>query len=264
MNTDVYASIADQPADVVASLVERLEVRGRDLQQRRLWGEYLDRVALVGTRVLEVGCGTGVVCELLAERVGDGEVVGLDPSPVFLERARERCPGVRFEVGDARALPFEAGRFDVVVFSTTLCHVPQPEQALVEAARVLRPGGTLVVYDGDYGTTSVAVATRDPLQACAESAVQTLVHDPWFVRRLRPLTAAAGFRVGALHSHGYVETESPAYALNLIDLGAGVLVESGVLDPATAEALSREARLRVEQGRFHCFIGYASLVATKP
>ena len=75
-------------------------------------------------------------------------VVGIDPSPFFLERARQLAADlagegerVEFLEGDARAVPLPDGSVDVVVFYTTLCHVPGPERALAEAHRVLRPGG---------------------------------------------------------------------------------------------------------------------------
>jgi ubiquinone/menaquinone biosynthesis C-methylase UbiE len=69
-------------------------------------------------------------------------------------------------------LTFDAATFDVAVFHTTLCHVPTLEAALREARRVLRPDGWLAVFDGDYATTTVAIAPADPLQACPGSAEQ--------------------------------------------------------------------------------------------
>jgi SAM-dependent methyltransferase len=85
------------------------------------------------------------------------------PSPGFIDRARRRAPAVRFEVADGRRLPFDDATFDGAVFATTLCHVPSPELALAEAHRVLRRGGYLLVYDGEYVTTTVATAHYDPL-----------------------------------------------------------------------------------------------------
>jgi SAM-dependent methyltransferase len=92
-------------------------------------------------------------------------------------------------------LPLEDGSFDVVVFHTTLCHVPGPERALTEASRALREGGQVAIFDGDYATTTCASGNLDPLQACAEAFVDYLVHDRWLVRRLPKLARDAGFEV---------------------------------------------------------------------
>ena len=94
-------------------------------------------------------------------------------SPVFVARARELSAGlekVAFEEADGRALGFADGAFDVVVFHTTLSHIPHPDRALSEAFRVLRAGGTLAICDGDYATITVALGEHDPLQACIEAA----------------------------------------------------------------------------------------------
>jgi ubiquinone/menaquinone biosynthesis C-methylase UbiE len=65
-----------------------------------------------------------------------------------------------------------------------LCHIPRPEQALAEALRVLRPGGYLAVFDGDYASTSLAAGNFDPVQCCADAVIDGLVHDRWLRRRL--------------------------------------------------------------------------------
>jgi ubiquinone/menaquinone biosynthesis C-methylase UbiE len=263
-STDVYTRIAELDPAVVNSLADRIEIRAADPGQRRLWGDALSRVDFAGRRALEVGCGTGVITQMIGQQPGVAAVTGIDPSPLFVDRAKTRCPQHAFEVGDGRELPFPASSFDVVVFATTLCHVPGPELALAEAYRVLSPGGTLLVYDGDYNTVTVALDPYDPLQPCVQAAVRRLVHDPWLVRRLRPLVSRAGFSAGELRSHGHLEGDDPAYALSLITLGATTLTESGVIDSAAAEALVAAARVRVTDKTFFCFIGYASLVAERP
>jgi ubiquinone/menaquinone biosynthesis C-methylase UbiE len=262
---DPYAHIDDLDDAVVARLAERIETRAADERQRRLWREFLGRAGFTGgAEVLEVGCGTGVITEMISELPGVSRAVGVDPSPYFVDRAQWRAPSLRFEVGDGRALPFADESFDGVVFATTLCHIPEPGLALAQARRVLRPGGVLVVYDGDYATTTVAADPHDPLQACADAAIAALVHDPWLVRRLAPLVRAAGFDVGPLVSHGYVETDSPGYLLGMVDFGADALAGAGVIGPDLADGLKVEARRRAGAEEFFGHIAYASLVARRP
>jgi ubiquinone/menaquinone biosynthesis C-methylase UbiE len=261
---DPYAHIGELDESVVAGLADRIEIRASDERQRRLWRDFLARPAFAdGAQVLEVGCGTGVITAMIAELPGVARAVGVDPSPYFVARARDRAPDVRFEVADGRALPFEDGAFDGVVFATTLCHIPEPERALAEARRVLRPGGTLAVYDGDYATATVAVARHDPLQCCVDAAIGALVHDPWLVRRLVSLVREGGFEPGPLTSHGHVETDGPSYMLGMVGFGADTLAGAGVIDADAAEALKTEARRRADTGRFFGHIAYASLLARR-
>jgi ubiquinone/menaquinone biosynthesis C-methylase UbiE len=178
---DIYSTIGQADASVVGPLAEILEVRGADPQQQRMRAAYLSEVDFPpNARVAEIGCGPGPVARSLAAIPGVGEVVGVDPSPIFLAKARELArdvPNLTFVEGDGRAVPLDDGTFDVVVFHTTLCHIPEPERALAEAYRLLRPGGRLAVFDGDYVTISCATADHDPLQACAEVSAEHLIHD---------------------------------------------------------------------------------------
>jgi len=93
-------------------------------------------------RVLEVGCGWGELAAWVARETG-AEVVAVDLSPHMVELARES--GVDARVGDVQELPFDDGEFDVAVAAWMLYHVPDLGRGLAELARVLRPGGRLVV-----------------------------------------------------------------------------------------------------------------------
>ena len=265
---DVYASIATADEAVQERLADVLELRAADAAQQAMLEDYLGDLPLPdGARVLEVGCGTGAVARAIAGRPGVGSVVGLDPSPVFVEHARRLAEGVddlSYVVGSGTALPFGDGAFDAVVFHTVLSHIPDAGGALAEAARVTAAGGALAVFDGDYATTTVALGDHDPLQACADAAMAALVHDRYLVRRLGTLVRAAGWEVTRLRSHGYVENEDPGYILTLIDRGADTLVAAGRLGEAAADALKAEARRRVGAGEFFGHIAYASLIARRP
>lgn len=266
--TDPYAKITEAEPDVLEVLMNALEVRAADPQQKVIRETYLSRLEFPeGARVLEAGCGTGPVARDLASRAEVGEVIGLDPSPTFIAKAEELSDlggHLRFEIGDARSMPFAADSFDIVVFHTCLCHVPEPHDALNEAFRVLRPDGQLAVFDGDYATTTFAIGEDDPLQRCADAVIDAMVHDRWLVRRLPALVRSCGFDVRRFDSHGYVQTSAPDYLLTLVDRGADVLAGQGRIDAAKASWLKSEARRRVEAGEFFGFIAFASLIAGKP
>jgi ubiquinone/menaquinone biosynthesis C-methylase UbiE len=265
---DLYAQITTLDPSVLDVLIKASETRAVDPRQRAIRQTFLSWIDLPdGARLLEVGCGSGAICRELARLPKVREVVGLDPSGYILAKGRELATGVAnltFREGDARALPFAADEFDLLIFHTSLCHVPGPEDALTEARRVLRPGGTLLVYDGDYATTTVALGDNDPLAACADWAMSNLVHDRWLVRRLPRLARAAGFHVERFDSHGFMQTDEADYMAGLVSRGADLLVAAGRIDTNLADGLKREARRRVESGAFFGFIAFASLIARKP
>ncbi|SEC17916.1 Methyltransferase domain-containing protein [Amycolatopsis tolypomycina] len=94
---------------------------------------------------LDAACGTGRYAELLAER--GHRVIGVDGSPEMLARARTRVPPGQFLLGDLHRLPVADAGVDLVVCGLALTHVPALEPVLAEFARVLRPGGHLVIAD---------------------------------------------------------------------------------------------------------------------
>jgi SAM-dependent methyltransferase len=115
---------------------------------------YLNkRVDLIGEllpsgKVLDAGCGTGVVASKLADR--GYEVTGLDPSAGMLEHLRQRDPRVTAVHGSATEMPFESGSFDLVFCVAVMHHIADPEEvheALAEMVRVTAPGGLTLVWD---------------------------------------------------------------------------------------------------------------------
>ncbi len=120
-----------------------------------------------GERVLDVGCGTGLIARRAATAVGGtGTVCGIDVSPDMIEMARTiRVSGAPtdWHVGDAAALPFPDGSFDVVLCQMTLMFVGDRQAAVNEIHRVLAPGGR------------VAINTPGPIQPTFESMERAIV-----------------------------------------------------------------------------------------
>ena len=110
--------------------------------------DLVERARPIGAseRILDLGCGTGIVARVLRQRLGGAaNIVGVDPSPPMIEKARSIEPELDWRVGDAVALPFADGSFDLV-----LCHemrkvMPDRIAALREVRRVLSPGGRFLV-----------------------------------------------------------------------------------------------------------------------
>jgi ubiquinone/menaquinone biosynthesis C-methylase UbiE len=143
-------------------------------------------------RVLDVGTGTGHTALAFAERAL--EVVGIDLTPAMLEQARslaaERgAANVRFELGDAMALPFEDSCFDLVTCRVCAHHFADPQTALGEAARVLRPGGELLLVD--------SVSPEDPASDTYLNCIE-LIRDPSHVRNYSVLQWQAMLRDAGL------------------------------------------------------------------
>lgn len=180
----------------VRDLERRFEDRLRTDPSALGSADVADRVleasgSVRGLRVLDVGCGTGGLCRRLANR--DASVVGVDVCANLLTRARALVPAAGFVRADAGRLPFGTGRFDLAASVLVLHYLEDPSRALAEMARVLRPGGKLLLCD--------RVCSSDPVLSAAQIGIERL-RNP-MIRRILSVDeledglSRAGFRVGA-------------------------------------------------------------------
>ncbi len=265
---DPFAFITEASDEVLEDIVKVLELRGADPQQHEIVRTYLGDITFPpNARALEIGCGTGAVTRMLAQWPNVAQALGVDLSPVLIEKARRFSAdlhNLQFEPGDACRLGEPDSTFDVAVFHTLLSHCPSPGLALQEAKRVLKPGGWLAICDADFCSVTVAQSNHDPLQACTNAFVEGFVHDKWMARHLQSVVADAGLRIGTLRSHGYVDNSATGLFSNWVRRGADFLQANGRIGGELSEALKAELLRRARAGTFFGQLSYISVTAQKP
>jgi SAM-dependent methyltransferase len=209
-----------------------------------------------GMRLLDCGAGPGTITLGLAEAVAPGEVVGIDISPIQVERASalaEECgvTNVRFEVGDINALPFADDSFDVAFAHTVLMHLRDPVAALREMRRVVRPGGIVAARDNAFFLTEPLTPEFEQFLTMMANVSQSTVGRP---------TPAMGLRhrgllveAGLCRAEGFADVTSFGTSELLHEnstIVRGVLDSEGIRRALASAGYDDDARERVAAGRF--------------
>ncbi|GAC1400734.1 MAG: class I SAM-dependent methyltransferase [Chloroflexota bacterium] len=205
-----------------------------------------------GSRVLEAGCGVGAQTITLAQRSPEAHFTSIDISADSLAEAGRRAEGaglanVTFQQADIFALPFPAASFDHVFVCFVLEHLARPAEALTILHRVLSPGGTITVIEGDHGSTYFY-----PESAAAQAAIQCQITlqrnaggNALIGRQVYPLLVGAGFeRVRVSPRMVYVDASRPDLVegftrRTFTAMIAGVrpaALAAGLIAPATFDA----------------------------
>ena len=222
-----------------------------------------------GSVILEAGCGVGAQTVTLAERSPEAQFISVDVSADSLAEARRRTTAakltnVRFQQADIFALPFTPESFDHVFVCFVLEHLLRPAEALSILTRLLKPGGTLTVIEGDHGS-----AYFYPDSEAAQRAIQCLVTlqrlaggNALIGRQLYPLLVEAGLATVRVSPRlVYVDANRPELVDGFIKktftaMIAGVrtgAIEAGLTNPDAFDAGVRDLYRTAEPDGVFCY-----------
>ena len=197
-------------------------------------------------------------------------IVGIDHSRDLIERAREETAGeglsgnVEYLTGDVHGLPYSGPEFDVVTLHTLISHVEDPARVLAEARRVLRPGGTMAVFDGDYA--SLTFAHPDPATALLveEKLKQVMVANPRVMRDLPRLLQETDLDLVEADGVVYAEIGTGSFWANAAEAYAAILGRSGLLPAEVVEGWRAEQEDASARKAFFGASVYYTYLARRP
>ena len=264
---DPWRTVDAQPD--VRAMIAGLEARGGTRAQVRLRARFLRFVPVRrGQRVLEVGCGTGVVLRDLAPRVGRrGAVVGVDASRTILQTARRLCrthPNITLRHADGARLPFADAQFDAALAMTVILHVAEPLGVVREMARVTRPGGRVGLQDQDFGMLGVTHPDREQTDRILRGVVHHLYEEPYSGRRLAGLLRGAGLARVRVLTDFFQDTTLEPWTKTFLERRAESAVRFGLVDRAAAQKWLDGFTALVAEGSFVFAMTYFGAVGVKP
>jgi SAM-dependent methyltransferase len=270
--SDVFGRVNELPPEAVQRLADRMETRRLD-PTFSAWREaYLDRLGLDrADTVLEVGCGTGAVARAIAARNEfTGTVVAADYSEALVAAGARLAADegvadrIEFRVVDSHALDLPDRSVSAAIAHTVFSHLAEPLRALAEMARVTRPGGTLVVFDGDYA--SLAFGSHDPEEgATVEAAlVAAIARNPTVLRTLPRLAAAVRLEIVDVTAHVLAEVGTSGFFGNFAETYAPMAVEAGLAPAPLVTAWLDQQQRAARSGSFFAACNYYTYLLRRP
>lgn len=241
--------------------------QGADIRRRRR-ASFDALVPCPGDRLLDLGCGNGLLTEELSRAVGEnGAVTGLDPSDDMLAAARERLAGrknVQLVAGKAEALPFPDGSFDGAVSLQVFEYFDDVTSPLRELHRVLRPGGRVVISDMHFGTLVWRSDNPDRMRRVLA------LYDEHLARRALPEElgenlSQTGFERVTLTPVVFLDTQlSPdGLARMMLELVPMFCLPTGKIGKETLDGWREEQITLARKGRFFFSINHYVCHATR-
>jgi ubiquinone/menaquinone biosynthesis C-methylase UbiE len=272
MPRDVFRFINELNAETIDRIATRLEFRASDPGYVAFRDAYFARLPLASaSRVLALGCGTGVEVRALRQRPEfNGTIIGLDHNPHLIDEGRRLTAkegldrDVEYRVGDAHQLDLPDESFDVVLAHTLVSHVTDPVRVLREARRVVKRDGMVAIFDGDYASLTFSHSDPDLAKRVEETLLDLLINNPRVMRDMPRLLRDAGLELSDATPHIYAEIGSGSFFANIPESYAMILKGSGLLPEGEVERWRTELAHAVVEGTFFGASNFYTYLARRP
>ncbi len=269
---DVYAMTDKLNQAVLDVIITRLEARGKHAQFQQMMHDYFSAMNIDARQsVLDLGCGTGVAARAIAQHPSfTGKLTAIDVSPYLIAAAQRFSEGegtaerIAFQVGDSRRLDLPAEQFEAVIAHTLVSHVDDPLAVIKEAARLVKPGGLVGIFDGDYASLTFSHEDMAQGKAYDEALQQAVITQPRVMRQMPRLLREAGLELVTSFSYILAEMGKADFWVPALESFRKLLPQSGVMTGEEANAWV-DARLQESaEGVFFGASNYYSYVARRP
>lgn len=257
---DVYGMTDKLSPTIADVIVARLEARGKNPFFQKMMCDYVERMDIdSAASVLDLGCGTGVASRAIACRPRfAGAVTGIDLSPYLIEVAGRLAAEegvserVVFRSGDTRTLDIEDQSFDAVIAHTLVSHVDDPLAVLKEAARVVKPGRLVGIFDGDYA--SLTFSHENPVEGRKyEDVIQSaVITNPRVMRETPRLLREAKLELVETFPYVLAEVGKADFWVPAIESFRKLVPQSGMLG---SEEINSWADARLKDSENGTFFG---------
>lgn len=228
-----------------------------------------------GDYILDVGCGRGNDARAMAEQVGrSGKVIGIDIDPGLIDDVVKLTQGLKlpleFREGNVYSLDFKDNTFDACRTDRTLQHLENPQKALTEMVRVLKPGGRIVVSEPDWGslTLNIPANERDLTRKIINYWADTRTSG-WIARQLPGLFEECGLvhiEVEAISISGAMRAYNWSPKVDFIALvkSAAGATSDGLITQDEADMWLQNLKKAEETGHFLAHLGGFMVSGQKP
>ncbi len=269
---DIFQAIGSLDTAGVKRIVDRLEYRGTDETFVEMREEYLSQMSFPSeASILDLGCGTGVVTRALVAREGfSGRVTGIDYSPELISAANRLAEEegitdrVEFRVGDAQSIEDEDKSYDVVILHTVVSHVPDPGAVVSEAARVVKPGGLVAIFDGDYASLTYAATNHEFDAEMVQAILSNIVANPYIMRELPTMLRTSGLQLTSFYSNVLAEAGVGQFYSNFAESYVPIFIRLQPTSEEKAEDWLKGVRQASLNKNIFASCNYYTYIAQRP